>query len=210
MELCELFEALNYFFVWQKYRFFFFVREMYQFYFLNNNITHLSNNIFNWYALYNIFLSCTLLVIYIFPFMAVPVTYGNSQAKGWIGAAAEAYSTSQGNTGSKPHLWSTPYLAATPDPKPTEWGQGSNLHTPGYYVEFLTCWATQGFLSCILTLKITLGIKCYYYSYLVFRQDIGNQRTLPKFTELANDRGIFNWKDILRTFPNDSQPSCQN
>ena len=37
-----------------------------------------------------------------------------------------AYTTAHSNTASKPHLWPTPLLTATPDPQPTEWGQGSN------------------------------------------------------------------------------------
>ena len=35
-------------------------------------------------------------------------------------------------------------LMATLHPFPTEWGQGLNLHPYGYYVRFLTHWATIG------------------------------------------------------------------
>ena len=47
--------------------------------------------------------------------MATPVTYGSSQARGQIGAAAEAYATAKA-TGSELHLQTTLQFAATPDP----------------------------------------------------------------------------------------------
>ena len=50
-----------------------------------------------------------------FPFMATPVTYGSSQARGQIGTAAEAYATAKA-TGSELHLQTTLQFAATPDP----------------------------------------------------------------------------------------------
>jgi len=40
-----------------------------------------------------------------------------------------AYTTA--TAGSKPHLQPTPQITATPDPQPTERGQGSNLQSDG-------------------------------------------------------------------------------
>ena len=58
---------------------------------------------------------------FIFPFFwggglfrVAPAAYGGSQARGF-----------------QPHLQPTPRLTAMPDPKPTEQGQGSNLHPHG-------------------------------------------------------------------------------
>ena len=51
--------------------------------------------------------------IYLF-IMAVPEEYGNSQARGQIGAAAAGLRQSHSNAGSEPHL--RPKLMATPDP----------------------------------------------------------------------------------------------
>ena len=62
---------------------------------------------------------------------AVPVAYGGSQARGLIGAVAIGLRQSHSNAGSEPHLQPTPQGMATPDPKPTEQGQGSNLQPRG-------------------------------------------------------------------------------
>ena len=49
-----------------------------------------------------------------------------------MGAVAAGLCHSYSNAGSKLCLQPTPQLMATPDPQPTEWGQGSNLHPHGY------------------------------------------------------------------------------
>ena len=49
-------------------------------------------------------------------FRAKPTAYRSFQAGGWIGAAAAGLHHSHSNTRSKPHLWPTPQLMATPDP----------------------------------------------------------------------------------------------
>ena len=49
-------------------------------------------------------------------FRAAPVAYGNSQAMGWIGAAAPGLHHSHSNTRSEPLLRPTPQLMATLDP----------------------------------------------------------------------------------------------
>ena len=41
------------------------------------------------------------------------------------------------------HLWPTLHLAATLDLQVNEWGQRFNPYTHGYYVRFLTHWATR-------------------------------------------------------------------
>ena len=61
------------------------------------------------------------------PFLGLlPVAYGGSQARGLIGAVATSLHHSHSNAGSKPRLQLTSQLMATPDPEPTEQGQGSN------------------------------------------------------------------------------------
>ena len=61
-----------------------------------------------------------------FYFLATPVTYGSSQARGRIGAAAAGLCHSHSKVGFQPHLRPTPQLMVTPDPWPTEQGQGLN------------------------------------------------------------------------------------
>ena len=73
-----------------------------------------------------------ILFIYLFLFFrAAPATYGSSQARGPIRAAAASLHHSHSNVGSKPRLQPIPQLTATPDPQPTERGQGSNLPPHG-------------------------------------------------------------------------------
>ena len=49
-------------------------------------------------------------------FRAVPSVYGNSQARGRIGATTTGLCHSHSNAGSEPCLQTTPQLTATPDP----------------------------------------------------------------------------------------------
>ena len=49
-------------------------------------------------------------------FRAAHVAYGDSQARGPVGATAAGLCQSNSNIRSKPHLWPTPQLTATPDP----------------------------------------------------------------------------------------------
>ena len=53
--------------------------------------------------------------IIFFLFMATSVTYGISQARGQIGAAAPSLIHSHSNTGSEPHLWHKLQLVAMPN-----------------------------------------------------------------------------------------------
>ena len=59
------------------------------------------------------------------------MAYGGSQAKGQIGAVAAGLHHSHSNAASEPCLRPTTQLTATPDPYPTEEGQGSNLRLYG-------------------------------------------------------------------------------
>ena len=74
-------------------------------------------------------------VCFVFVFFAIswaaPVAYGGSQARGQIGAVAASLHQSHSNTRSEPHLQPTPQLTETPDPLPTEQGQGPNLQPHG-------------------------------------------------------------------------------
>ena len=63
-------------------------------------------------------------------FSAIPTAHGGSQDKGPVGATAAGLH-SHSNTRSEPCLRPTPQLVVTPDPWPTERGQGSNLQPHG-------------------------------------------------------------------------------
>ena len=65
-------------------------------------------------------------------FRTTPAAYRGSQARGQIRSAAASLHHSHSNTRSKSHLRPMLQLEATPDPQPTEGGQGSNLHPHGY------------------------------------------------------------------------------
>ena len=56
------------------------------------------------------------ILFYFLLFRANPVTYGSSQARGWIGATAASLYHSHSNTGSEPYLRPTPQLMATLGP----------------------------------------------------------------------------------------------
>ena len=51
-----------------------------------------------------------------FVFIATVVAYGSSWARGQGRAVAAGLHHSHGNSRSEPHLWTTPQLAAMPDP----------------------------------------------------------------------------------------------
>ena len=53
-------------------------------------------------------------------FRATPKVYGDSQARGLIGAVAAGLHHSHSNSGSERHLQPTLQLTATPDPEHTE------------------------------------------------------------------------------------------
>ena len=79
----------------------------------------------------NILLFCLFVCLVFCPFRAAPIAYGVSQARGQIGAVASGLGQRHSNMGSEPRLRPTPQLMATPDPQPTEQGQGSNPKLSG-------------------------------------------------------------------------------
>ena len=59
------------------------------------------------------------LFIYLFIYFllrAAPMAYGNSEARGPVGAVAASLPHSHSNAGSEPHLRPAPQLTAMPDP----------------------------------------------------------------------------------------------
>ena len=74
-----------------------------------------------------------VLLFFFFFFRATPTAYGSSQARDGIEATAASLHLSHSNTRSELCLQATPQLAAMLAPKPTERGQGSNLHPHGYW-----------------------------------------------------------------------------
>ena len=91
--------------------------------------------VFVWFTSLSLLLSPSMLqIMALFPFClfrAAPTAYGGSQAGGPIGAIAIGLHHSHSNVGSEPYLRATPRLMATPDPQPTERGQGFNPHPHG-------------------------------------------------------------------------------
>ena len=63
---------------------------------------------------------------------------GGSQARGLMRAVATSLHQSHSNSGSKLRLYPTPQLMATPDPQPTEQGQGWNLQPQDSQSDSLT------------------------------------------------------------------------
>ena len=55
-----------------------------------------------------------IIIFLAFIFRAVPVAYGGSQARGWIGAVAASLHHSHSNARSELRLQPTPQLIATP------------------------------------------------------------------------------------------------
>ena len=73
-----------------------------------------------------------LFALFFFFLKAAPEAYGSSQARGQNRAAAASLHHSHSHARSKPHLRPTPQFTATPDPWPTERGQGSILVDPSW------------------------------------------------------------------------------
>ena len=81
---------------------------------------------------------CFLFFLFVFVFFlslclcrAALMAYGGSQARGLIRATAANLCQSYSNARSELHLRPTPQLTATPDPQPTEQGQGLNPQPHG-------------------------------------------------------------------------------
>ena len=73
---------------------------------------HYTHNFF-WILHHSVMLRNFFLILL---FRAAPAVYGSSQARGQIGTVAASLYHSHSHTGSKSHLWPTPWLAAMPDP----------------------------------------------------------------------------------------------
>ena len=80
---------------------------------------------------------------YYYHFKAGSAQHGNSQTMVRIGATAAGPRHNHSNTRSKLCLQTTPQLSTTPDPLPTEWGQGSNPSS-WILVGFVNRWAPTG------------------------------------------------------------------
>ena len=76
---------------------------------------HCSLNKSAYLLAYHLWKLCTLTFFFCL-FRATPEACGGSQARGPIGAEATGLCHSHSNAGSKPYLWPTPQLTATPDP----------------------------------------------------------------------------------------------
>ena len=85
----------------------------------------------------------THVFIYLFS-RAAPTAYGGSQAWGPIGAVAASLRHSHSHARSELSLRPTPWLMATPDPQPTQRGQGWNLHPHRDNSGSLAHWARPG------------------------------------------------------------------
>ena len=86
-----------------------------------------------------IYLFILLLLLLLLLFRATPTEYGNSQARHWIGATAAGLCHS--NTGSEPHVWSTP-IAQVNTLSLTHW-PGIEPTSLWILVWFVTHWATM-------------------------------------------------------------------
>ena len=86
------------------------------------------------------------------------MAYGDSQARGGqIRVVVTGLCQSHSKVGSKPHLQPTPQLTTTPDPRPTEQGQGSNLQPHGSQSDSLTTVPRQELLLCFLNVVNYVG-----------------------------------------------------
>ena len=91
-------------------------------------------------------------------------------------------------------------VAATPDPYPTEQGQGSNLHPRRHHIMFLTHWATTWTPpDAILTILIYLLIKD---NERILRTAIEKPRVVYKLTpiRLSADFSSFMTYDDVSCF----------
>ena len=104
-------------------------------------------------------------------FKTAPVAYGGSHARGPIGAVAAGLHHSHSSTASEPHLRPTPQLMATPDPQPTEQGQG---------IEPVSSWrlSQEGNSSLLVLSPIFLCLKLQSHQLPLYNKDISPSRSL--------------------------------
>ena len=110
-------------------------------------------------------------------YRAAPLANGSSQARGRIGVVPAGLHQNHSNNRSSLSLRPTPQLTATPDPQPTEHGQGSNLcphryqsdsfplsHNGNSYIFFFIQW-----LAFIFTFPLLKNIYLFiYFSFHCF------------------------------------------
>jgi len=107
------------------------------------------------------------------------MAYGDSKARGGIGAVATGLRQSHSNTGSEPRLQPTPQLTATQDPQPTEQSQGLNPQPHGSLLDSLTTvprWELLVFVVKIWLLEIKDpegGVFCLFVFCLFFFSHFG-------------------------------------
>ena len=88
-------------------------------------------------------------------FMAVPVTCGSSQARGWIRAVAASLCHSPSNARSEPCLQPTPQLTANTG-SPTQWARpGMEPASSRILARFLNCWELLFSFSILSLLPCT-------------------------------------------------------
>ena len=102
----------------------------------------------------NICSSLSPILVFLFLFFFPPLC-GCFQARGRIGARAAGHS----HIGSELHLWPIPQLTATPDPQPTEWGEGSNLAASWFLVRFISAATQQELLLPILNWVVCFAVE---------------------------------------------------
>ena len=101
----------------------------------------------------------------IFFFRAMPMAYGNSQARGQIGAAVAGLHHSHSNSESKPHLQPTPQLMTTLDPLSSDQGQGSNP---------TSSWILVGFVSTAPQWQLHRSDILFYLFFAFLRPYLGH------------------------------------
>ena len=133
----------------------------------------------------HIFIFCSQVNLFFFFFFCLfrpaPVTYGSSQARGWIRAAAADVHHSHSNARSELHLWATLQLAAIGILNPLS-KAGVEPASSWILVRFLTRWATVGipmsyFFYDLWTLNHTykglphVKITCYLFSSIILHSN---------------------------------------
>ena len=94
-------------------------------------------------------------------FRVAPAAYESSQARSLIGATAAGLHHNHSNARSKPCLQTTSQLMATPDPKPTERGQGLNPQPHHSQLDsFLLCHNRNSWDGIFFIFAISLGHSC--------------------------------------------------
>ena len=142
--------------------------------FINQNIKEIYRSVTHWHSSHHFFLFFIFLL-----FRAAPMAYGSSQARVELGATAAGLHHSHSSEGSEPHLQPTPQLSSTPDPWPTERGQGLNTHPHGYQLDLFPLQHSRNAHIIVLFWKIQLTLE----QHGVWGSDcLNSQKSLYNFT----------------------------